>query len=93
MPPLTPARSACSDVMKLGYSKPWPEAMAMITNHSKMSAQPLVQYFEPLIQWLEQENQRNGDVIGWPEYDWRPQGKTITDFRGFELLRPNVAEL
>uniref|UniRef100_A0A3P9IDC3 Angiotensin-converting enzyme n=1 Tax=Oryzias latipes TaxID=8090 RepID=A0A3P9IDC3_ORYLA len=65
-----------SDVMKLGFSKPWPEAMAMITGQSKMSAQPLMQYFEPLIQWLQRENQMNGDVIGWPEYDWKPQGKT-----------------
>uniref|UniRef100_A0A3P9MNP1 Angiotensin-converting enzyme n=1 Tax=Oryzias latipes TaxID=8090 RepID=A0A3P9MNP1_ORYLA len=64
-----------SDVMKLGSSKPWPEAMAMITNQSKMSAQPLMQYFEPLIQWLQRENQMNGDVIGWPEYDWIPQEK------------------
>uniref|UniRef100_A0A3P9IDH5 Angiotensin-converting enzyme n=1 Tax=Oryzias latipes TaxID=8090 RepID=A0A3P9IDH5_ORYLA len=64
-----------SDVMKLGFSKPWPEAMAMITGQSKMSAQPLMQYFEPLIQWLQRENQMNGDVIGWPEYDWKPQEK------------------
>uniref|UniRef100_A0A3P9JMD2 Angiotensin-converting enzyme n=1 Tax=Oryzias latipes TaxID=8090 RepID=A0A3P9JMD2_ORYLA len=85
----------------LGSSKPWPEAMAMITAQSKMSAQPLMQYFEPLIQWLQRENQINGDVIGWPEYDWIPQGKTNKRrhlphrFGGFhfELLRLNVAEL
>lgn len=87
--------------MKLGSSKPWPEAMAIITGQSKMSAQPLMQYFEPLIQWLQRENQMNGDVIGWPEYDWIPQGKTNKRrhlphrFGGFhfELLRLNVAEL
>lgn len=65
---------ACSDVMKLGYSKPWPEAMAMITGQSKMTAQPLMQYFEPLIKWLEEENNKNNEVSGWPDYNWRPLG-------------------
>lgn len=60
------------DVMKLGFSKPWPEAMTMITGQPRMSAQPLMQYFEPLINWLEKENNKNGDVRGWPEYDWKP---------------------
>lgn len=58
--------------MKLGFSKPWPEAMQMITGQSKMSAQPLMQYFDPLIKWLEEENKKNGDILGWPDYDWRP---------------------
>ncbi|XP_076008023.1 angiotensin-converting enzyme [Genypterus blacodes] len=60
------------DVMKLGFSKPWPEAMTMFTGQPKMSAKPLMQYFQPLIQWLEAENNKNMDVRGWPEYDWKP---------------------
>ncbi|XP_062859441.1 angiotensin-converting enzyme [Trichomycterus rosablanca] len=60
------------DMMKLGFSKPWPEAMAMITGQPKMSVQPLMSYFQPLISWLEQENKKNGDVLGWPEYNWMP---------------------
>ncbi|KAL7869846.1 hypothetical protein AOLI_G00138340 [Acnodon oligacanthus] len=60
------------DVMKLGYSKPWPEAMAMITGQPEMSVQPLMEYFQPLITWLEQENKNNGDILGWPEYSWMP---------------------
>ncbi|KAE8284386.1 Angiotensin-converting enzyme [Larimichthys crocea] len=60
------------DVMKLGFSKPWPEAMAMITGQPKMTAQPLMQYFKPLIDWLETENNKNNEVRGWPEYDWKP---------------------
>ncbi|KAM7381883.1 hypothetical protein PAMA_012642 [Pampus argenteus] len=61
------------DVMKLGFSKPWPEAMTMITGQPKMTAQPLMQYFEPLIQWLEEENNKNNEILGWPDYDWTPQ--------------------
>lgn len=59
-------------MMKLGSRKPWPEAMALMTGQSKMSAQPLMEYFEPLIKWLEQENKKNNDILGWPEYDWKP---------------------
>lgn len=61
-----------SDVMKMGFSKPWPEAMKIITGQPKMSVQPLMEYFNPLIEWLEKENKKNGDVLGWPEYDWTP---------------------
>ena len=58
--------------MKLGFSKPWPEAMAMITGQPKMTAEPLVKYFEPLIDWLKKENSKNKEVLGWPEYAWMP---------------------
>lgn len=58
--------------MKLGASKPWPEAMAMITGQPKMTAEPLMEYFKPLINWLVEENKKNNDILGWPEYDWRP---------------------
>uniref|UniRef100_A0A669CV57 Angiotensin-converting enzyme n=1 Tax=Oreochromis niloticus TaxID=8128 RepID=A0A669CV57_ORENI len=81
------------DVMKLGFSKPWPEAMAMITGESKMSAQPLMEYFQPLIEWLEKENSKNNDVRGWPDYDWKPfsesstgEAKTV-DFLGLNVNR------
>ncbi|CAL1599147.1 unnamed protein product [Knipowitschia caucasica] len=79
------------DVMKLGFSKPWPEAMAMVTGQPKMSALPLMQYFQPLITWLEAENAKNGEVLGWPDYDWRPDmatgggGGGTVDFLGMSL--------
>ncbi|XP_066520226.1 angiotensin-converting enzyme [Hoplias malabaricus] len=60
------------NAMKLGFSKPWPEAMAMITGQPKMSVKPLMEYFQPLVAWMEQENKKNGDVLGWPEYSWKP---------------------
>uniref|UniRef100_A0A8C6M1T4 Angiotensin-converting enzyme n=1 Tax=Nothobranchius furzeri TaxID=105023 RepID=A0A8C6M1T4_NOTFU len=80
------------DAMKLGNSKPWPEAMAMITGQSKMSAQPLMTYFKPLIDWLEVENNKNNDVRGWPEYDWKPAtrpGVEIKDVK-VDFLGMNV---
>lgn len=71
--------NVCSDVMKLGFSKPWPEAMTMITGQPKMTAQPLMQYFDPLIKWLEAENKKNGDDLGWPEYDWKPTTNGVSN--------------
>ncbi|XP_068161194.1 angiotensin-converting enzyme [Antennarius striatus] len=69
------------DVMKLGFSKPWPEAMALITGQPKMSALPLMEYFQPLIQWLEKENDKNNDIRGWPEYNWTPSSPAVTEVK------------
>lgn len=44
----------------------------MITGQPHMSAEPLMEYFEPLITWLKEENKKNDETIGWPEYDWKP---------------------
>lgn len=83
------AGTLLGDVMKLGFSKPWPEAMAMITGQPKMTALPLMEYFQPLITWLEKENAKNGDVLGWPEYDWKPylasDKASQVDFLGMNL--------
>ncbi|XP_029383471.1 angiotensin-converting enzyme isoform X1 [Echeneis naucrates] len=78
------------DVMKLGFSKPWPEAMAMITGQPKMSAQPLMLYFEPLIKWLEEQNNKNNDVRGWPEYNWKPSSLTESEVKTVDFLGMNV---
>ncbi|XP_072105103.1 angiotensin-converting enzyme isoform X2 [Mobula birostris] len=66
------------DAMKLGSSKPWYEAMKMITGGTRMSAASLLKYFEPLVEWLKTENTNNGEVLGWPDSDWRPvAGSTV----------------
>lgn len=60
------------DAMKLGNSKPWPEVMKAITGNTSMSAEPLLEYFKPLIDWLDEQNKNNGETLGWPEYNWSP---------------------
>ncbi|KAI1887172.1 hypothetical protein AGOR_G00203390 [Albula goreensis] len=69
-----PAGKLLGDVMKLGFSKPWPEAMTMITGQPKMSALPLMEYFAPLTEWLREQNRKNQEELGWSDYDWRPWG-------------------
>ncbi|NXE25143.1 ACE enzyme, partial [Ardeotis kori] len=83
------------DALKLGFSKSWPEAMQLITGQPNMSANALMNYFEPLMTWLVKENEKNGEVLGWPEYSWTPytgmQGSAKhsssdrTDFLGMSL--------
>lgn len=60
------------DAMKLGYSKPWPDVMEVITGQRNMSAHALLKYFEPLTNWLIEQNQKNKETLGWPEYNWSP---------------------
>ena len=49
--------------MQLGSSVPWPDALEAMTGSRTMSAQPLVEYFQPLMDWLAQQNL--GKSIGW----------------------------
>lgn len=63
--------------MKLGNSKPWPEVMKAITGNTTMSAEPLLEYFKPLIDWLDEQNKNNGETLGWPEYNWSPGECTV----------------
>ncbi|XP_004374294.1 angiotensin-converting enzyme-like isoform X2 [Trichechus manatus latirostris] len=60
------------DAMKLGFSKPWPEAMRLITGQPNMSASAMMNYFKPLLDWLLTENGRHGEKLGWPQYNWTP---------------------
>ncbi|XP_009867587.1 PREDICTED: angiotensin-converting enzyme [Apaloderma vittatum] len=81
------------DALKLGFSKPWPKAMELITGQPNMSADALMSYFEPLMTWLVKENTKNGEVLGWPEYSWTPYTATAAaatattqaDFLGMSL--------
>lgn len=66
------AGTILGNAMKLGYSQPWPKAMELITGQPNMSAEALMTYFQPLTDWLVKENQRNMEILGWPEYTWMP---------------------
>uniref|UniRef100_A0A8C9CGF5 Angiotensin-converting enzyme n=1 Tax=Phocoena sinus TaxID=42100 RepID=A0A8C9CGF5_PHOSS len=61
-----------ADAMKLGFSRPWPEAMRLITGQPNMSAAAMMTYFKPLLDWLVTENTRHEEKLGWPQYNWMP---------------------
>merc|ERR1712025_67247 len=54
-----------SEMLKLGNSVPWPDALEMLTGVRNISALPLREYFSPLENWLQEENQRRGNFVGW----------------------------
>ncbi|CAK1546002.1 unnamed protein product [Leptosia nina] len=61
----TSAGNALKNMLKLGSSKPWPDAMEAITGQRDMDASGVMEYFQPLYDWLKQENERTGEHIGW----------------------------
>ncbi|XP_074199548.1 angiotensin-converting enzyme isoform X1 [Camelus bactrianus] len=66
-----------ADAMKLGFSQPWPEAMKLITGQPNMSASAIMTYFKPLLDWLQTENGRHGETLGWPQYNWTPNSARL----------------
>ena len=65
--------SSPRDMLKTGSSRPWPEAMEAITGSPDMNATALIMYFQPLIDYLEEQNAINGDVLGW-DVMYTPKG-------------------
>lgn len=55
--------------------------MQLITGQPNMSADALMMYFEPLMTWLVDVNKKNGDILGWSDYDWTPYAGTPTPAR------------
>jgi peptidyl-dipeptidase A len=55
-------------MMELGQSRPWPEALNVLTGERSMDATAILDYFAPLKRWLDEQNQ---DAI----VDWRLSDK------------------
>ena len=61
------AERACS---KPGQSQPWQETLKEMTGTDQLDAQPMLDYFAPLLNvWLKQQNTANHVTPGWtPEH-------------------------
>lgn len=62
----------CREVLKAGSSKSWQEILFNLTGTDKMDAGALLEYFSPVTTWLQEQNNKTNEVLGWPEFDWRP---------------------
>lgn len=51
------------DLLAMGQSKPWPDAMEAMTGQRGMDGSAIIDYFSPLNDWLKKENQ--GNQCGW----------------------------
>ena len=52
-------------MLKLGRAKHWTVALKAVTGSQKMDASALLEYYKPLQDWLEKENAKNNEFIGW----------------------------
>ena len=52
-----------NQMLAMGKSRPWPEALHAFTGTREISGKPMVEYFAPLHVWLKQQNR--GKPCGW----------------------------
>jgi len=50
-------------MMEMGASKPWPDALETFTGARDMDGSAVLEYFAPLMDYLEEQNQ--GQSCGW----------------------------
>lgn len=58
--------------MQLGKTRSWTEIFYILTQQYNLDTSPLLEYFQPLNEFLERENRRNGDSTGWAQSARRP---------------------
>ncbi len=51
------------DMLAMGCSRPWPEALASMTGERSVDGTALLEYFAPLQRWLDEQNR--GHPVGW----------------------------
>jgi peptidyl-dipeptidase A len=51
------------DMLEMGASRPWPDALKALTGQREMDASAMLDYFAPLKQWLDEQNA--GKPVGW----------------------------
>ena len=50
-------------MLEKGASQPWPDTLEQLTGTRQMDASAILDYFKPLEEWLEKEN--DGQKCGW----------------------------
>jgi peptidyl-dipeptidase A len=59
------AGAKLNEMLELGMSKPWPEALKVLTGESTIDATAMLEYFAPLKKWLDDQNAAAGAMLGW----------------------------
>jgi peptidyl-dipeptidase A len=52
-----------NQMLEMGQSKPWPDALEVVTGQRQMDAGAILEYFAPLKKWLDEQNK--GQKMGW----------------------------
>ncbi|KAM6291936.1 angiotensin-converting enzyme 2 [Porphyrio hochstetteri] len=74
----TAAGTKLRELLELGRTKPWTQALENVTGEKYMNAAPLLHYFEPLYEWLQGNN--SGRYIGW-KTGWAPYNENSIKVR------------
>jgi len=59
------AGARLNQMLEMGLSRPWPEALKKLTGEDHMDAGAMMEYFAPLKRWLDQQNAANAAKPGW----------------------------
>jgi peptidyl-dipeptidase A len=54
-----------NSMLQLGQSKPWPDALYVLTGERELDGSALADYFAPLKSWLDEQNKKNNYPVGW----------------------------
>jgi peptidyl-dipeptidase A len=57
------AGAKLNKMLEMGQSKPWPDALEVMTGERQMDASAMLEYFAPLKKWLDEQNK--GQKEGW----------------------------
>ena len=57
------AGARLNQMLEMGQSRPWPEALEALTGEKQMDATAILDYFAPLKEWLDEHNK--GKKVGW----------------------------
>jgi peptidyl-dipeptidase A len=57
------AGTKLNQMLEMGQSKPWPDAMEVLTGQRKADPSAILEYFAPLKKWLDAQNK--GMKLGW----------------------------
>jgi hypothetical protein len=55
----------CRAALRLGRSKPWQDALEQLTGQRDIDPTALLEYFQPLTDWLTEYNRKNNITVGW----------------------------
>jgi len=66
---------AVIETMAKGGSIPWLDAFEAITGTRKLDATAMLEYYEPLMAWLENSNQHEQLTVGWESPSGKPFDK------------------
>jgi peptidyl-dipeptidase A len=59
----TQAGEKLQRMLAMGLSRPWPDALEALSGERQLDASAMVEYFQPLLSWLEEQNK--GVPTGW----------------------------